>query len=97
MPEFVGGQEAFFQYLSESIDYPQMAKEAGVEGKVYVQFVVEKDGSITDVKVIRGAQKQLDQEALRVIEEMDNWIPGSQNGKKVRVLFTIPINFKINK
>lgn len=97
MPEFVGGDKAFFEYLSEAIDYPQLAKEAGIQGKVYVQFVVEIDGSITDVKVLRGTHKQLDQEALRVIEEMDNWVPGSQNGKKVRVLFTIPINFKINK
>jgi protein TonB len=95
MPEFVGGQEALLEYLAEEIIYPPIAKEAGIQGRVYVQFVVEKDGSISEVKLVRGVHESLDKEALRVITEMDKWTPGSQNGRTARVLFTIPIRFAL--
>lgn len=97
MPQFEGGQAALLKYIANEIDYPRFAEESGIEGIVYVQFVVEKDGSISEVKILRGVQRSLDEEALRVISKMDNWIPGSQNGVKARVLFTIPIRFVLKQ
>ena len=96
MPDFPGGgQQAFLEYLSKNIKYPQMAKDAGIEGTVYIKFVIETDGSIGVVQVLRGVSNALDTEAQRVIKEMPAWSPGEQNGRKVRVSYTVPIRFRI--
>ena len=93
MPEFPGGEAALRKYLSNSVKYPRIATENGVQGKVYVNFVVDKNGSISNVKVVRGVDSALDNEAVRVIKAMPKWIPGKQNGETVRVSYTVPINF----
>lgn len=93
MPEFPGGTEKLFRYLGKNIEYPPMAKDAGIKGKVYVTFVVDRDGSITDVKVLRGIGGGCDEEALRVVKGMPKWTPGKQRGKSVRVQYNLPINF----
>lgn len=96
-PAFVGGQAALMKFLSENMRYPQVDVEMGTEGRVICTFVVEKDGSITDIKVVRGVSPSIDKEAVRVISEMPNWKPGFQNGRTVRVKFTLPVHFKIAK
>ncbi len=93
MPEFPGGFEKMIEFLAKNITYPQGAKEAGVKGKVYVEFVVQKDGSLVDIKVVRGIGSGCDEEAYRAVKAMPNWIPGEQRGKKVNVKFILPINF----
>ena len=95
-PEFVGGIEKLYEYLGNNINYPEMAKENGIQGKVFVQFVVWKDGSIRNVNVVKGTHKLLDKEALRVINKMPNWKPGKQRGKNVNARFTLPIKFRIS-
>jgi TonB family protein len=95
MPEFPGGTNAMFNFISKNVTYPESAKEAGVEGKVYVQFVVEKDGSLSSFQVIRGVSDELDAEAIRVSKMMPKWTPGMNEGKPVRVQFTLPFNFKL--
>ena len=95
MPSFPGGEAKLYEYLGENIKYPLMAKESGVQGKVYIQFVVEKDGSITEVNVARGIGGGCDKEALRVTAEMPKWSPGEQRGKKVRVKYTLPIVYQL--
>ena len=95
-PEFIGGIQKLYKYLGDNIYYPEMAKENGIQGKVFVQFVVWKDGSIRDVKVIKGVHKTLNAEALRVINNMPNWKPGKQRGKNVNARFTLPIKFRIS-
>jgi TonB family protein len=96
MPQFPGGDEARTKYMVNTIKYPAEAKEKGLQGTVYVGFIVEKDGSISNVKVQKGIGKSCDVEALRVIQAMPKWTPGTQNGKPVRVQFTVPISFKLN-
>ncbi len=96
MPEFKGGEEAFMKYLSTSIKYPAIALDAAIEGIVYIEFVIEKDGTITHLNILRSVHPSLDQEAMRVIQDMPAWIPGSQNGKSVRVKFALPIRFRLN-
>jgi protein TonB len=93
MPEFPGGMQALFHFISESVKYPGLAQEVGTEGRVFVRFVVNTDGTIADAHVVRSVDKLLDAEALRVVQHMPRWRPGLQNGKPVRVNFTIPINF----
>lgn len=95
MPSFPGGNPQ--NWIAKNIKYPAIAVENGIQGKVYVQFVIEKDGSITDVKVIRGIDASLDNEALRVIKTMPNWNPGKQKGHPVRVTYTMPIAFSLGK
>ncbi len=95
-PEFPGGMAQLYQYLGDEIKYPLEAQDYNIQGKVYVQFVVEKDGSISDVNVIKSVHYLLDKEAVRVISSMPPWKPGTQRGKEVRVRYTIPINFTIN-
>ncbi|MDR0891899.1 MAG: energy transducer TonB [Mediterranea sp.] len=95
MPEFKGGQTALMQYLSKNIKYPTIAQENGTQGRVIVQFVVNKDGSIVDAKVMRSVDPYLDKEALRVINAMPKWEPGMQRGKPVRVKFTVPVMFRL--
>ena len=96
MPEFPGGQQALFKYINENVKYPVIAQENGIQGRVICQFVVNKDGSIVDIEVVRsGGDPSLDKEAVRVIKSMPKWKPGKQRGKPVRVKFTVPINFKL--
>ena len=96
MPEFPGGQQALFKYLSENVNYPVIAQENGIQGRVICQFVVNRDGSIVDVEVVRsGGDPSLDKEAVRVIKSMPKWKPGQQRGKPVRVKYTVPVNFKL--
>ena len=95
MPSFPGGQSALLQYLSSNIKYPVVAEENGVQGRVIVTFVVEKDGSITDVKVVKSVDPSLDKEAQRVVKSMPKWIPGKQNGAAVRVKYTVPVTFRL--
>ena len=92
-PEFPGGEESRLKFLTDNIQYPRIARDAGVEGRVIVGFVVEPDGRITNVKIIRGKVQSLDEEALRVTKMMPRWKPGKQRGKPVRVQFTMPITF----
>ena len=95
MPQFPGGDAALFEYLSTHIKYPTIAKENGVQGRVIVTFVVERDGSITDVKVVKSVDPSLDKEASRVVAGMPKWIPGKQNGSAVRVKYTVPVTFRL--
>lgn len=94
-PSFPGGDEARIRFLQENIRYPQMARESGIQGTVYVTFVVERNGSVTDVRVMRGIGGGCDEEAVRVIKAMPKWIPGKQRGKPVRVQFNMPIKFTL--
>lgn len=96
-PRFEGGESALMKFLSESVRYPVVDIEQGVEGRVICTFIVEKDGSITDIKVLRGVSSSIDKEAVRVISGMPNWTPGYQNGNPVRVKFTLPIVFRLSK
>ena len=93
MPEFPGGEVARLQYLSENLQYPTLAREAGISGAVYVSFVVEKDGQISNIRILRGIGGGCDEEALRVVSEMPKWIPGRQRNIPVRVQFNMPIRF----
>ena len=95
MPEFEGGVENMMKFLQQNIKYPEEAKKSGAQGRVIVQFVVEKDGSVTDAKVVKSVSPELDAEALRVVKSMPKWIPGEQRGEKVRVQFTLPVMFKM--
>lgn len=95
MPSFPGGPSALMKYLSENVRYPVVAQENGVQGRVVVSFVVEKDGHITDVKVVRSVDPSLDKEAARVVRSMPSWIPGKQNGSAVRVKYNVPVSFKL--
>jgi len=94
-PEFPGGNAAMMKFLSENIKYPVIAQENGIQGRVICNFVVEKDGSITDVQVVRGVDPSLDREAVRVIQQMPRWTPGKQRGQAVRVRFTLPVVFRL--
>ena len=95
MPEYPGGQAALFEYLSKNIKYPADAEKKKVEGKVFVTFVVDSDGKITDVSLLKKVFPSLDAEAIRVISAMPNWIPGRQKGQAVRVKYTVPIMFRL--
>jgi len=95
-PEFPGGQEAMYNFLAKNLTYPELALEQSIQGRVYVQFVICKDGSIKDIKVLKGIETSLDSEAIRVIKMMPKWKPGIQRGKPVNVRFNLPIKFKIN-
>ena len=92
-PGYPGGDEARLTYLRDNIKYPEMAKESGIQGTVYVTFVIEKDGSISNVKVLRGIGGGCDEEAVRVIKNMPKWKPGKQRGRPVRAQFNMPIRF----
>ncbi len=95
MPSFPGGPSALMQYLNSNIKYPVVAEENGVQGRVVCTFVVEKDGSITDVRVVKSVDPSLDKEATRVVKGMPKWIPGKQNGSAVRVKYTVPVTFRL--
>lgn len=96
MPEFPGGTAALLEYLRKNIKYPAVCRENNIQGRVLIQFVVNKDGSIVDPEVVKSVNPYLDKEALRVISTMPKWTPGKQRGKPVRVKFTVPVNFKLN-
>ena len=95
MPQFPGGDAALMKYLSSHINYPPMAAENNVQGKVILQFVVEKDGRVGEVKVARSVDKDLDKEAIRVVKSLPKFTPGRQNGQAVRVWYTLPVTFKL--
>ena len=94
-PQFPGGQAALFSWLSQNIHYPPVAEENGIQGRVVVSFVVEPDGSISNVQVVRGVDPSLDKEAVRVTKAMPKWQPGRQNGQAVRVKYNLPVTFKL--
>ena len=96
MPRFPGGEKALLDYVSKNIVYPEAAKDKEIQGRVFVGFVVEKDGSIGEVKLLRGISKECDEEALRVIKSMPKWQPGKMKGEPVRVSYQIPIFFKLD-
>lgn len=93
MPEFPGGEAALRNFIARTVQYPAIAQEKGLQGRVYVQFVVTKDGSVADAKIVRGVDPVLDQEAMRVVNSLPRWIPGKQGGKAVAVSYTVPISF----
>lgn len=95
MPMFPGGDGALMGYLRDNIHYPTVAAENGVQGRVVVGFVVERDGSITDVNILRGVDPSLDREAMRVVKSMPKWTPGKQNGSAVRVKYQVPVSFRL--
>ena len=95
MPEYPGGMQALFEYLSQNLKYPEDAKEQKIEGRVIAIFVVETDGSISNVEVVKPVFPSLDAEAVRVLSGMPKWKPGMQSGKVVRVKYTVPINFSL--
>jgi protein TonB len=95
MPSFPGGESERNKFLADNIVYPQQATENGIQGTVYISFVVDSKGNVTDVKILRGIGGGCDEEALRVVKLMPKWHPGKQNGKQVRVLFNMPIYFKL--
>ena len=95
MPTFKGGDAALMKYLSENIKYPKAAEKAGEQGRVVVNFIVEKDGTVADVKVARSVTPTLDAEAVRVIKAMPKWVPGKQDDQPVRVRYNVPVSFKL--
>jgi len=97
MPEYPGGKDALNKFLCGNVNYPEQAKESGITGKVIVNFIVEKDGKITDVKVLHGLGGGCDEEAVRVVQNMPDWVPGQQRGKAVRVSYNLPITFNNEK
>ena len=95
MPTFPGGVTELMNYLSKNTHYPAVTKRDGIQGRVVVSFIVEPDGSISNVKLVRSVDANLDREALRVVSEMPNWTPGKQGGNKVRVRYSLPIAFRL--
>jgi protein TonB len=96
-PEFPGGNDRFLQFIARTVRYPMNSLKAGVEGKVYVQIMIEADGTVTHPKIIRSVSKELDDEAIRVVSSSPRWKPGIQNSQPVKCLFTVPISFSIGK
>ncbi len=95
MPEFPGGDLELRKYIAQNIKYPNIARENDIQGKVYVRFVVTEKGTVENVQIARGVDPLLDQEAIRVVESLPTWKPGEQGGKKVKVWYTVPINFQL--
>ncbi|MEE1000544.1 MAG: energy transducer TonB [Bacteroidales bacterium] len=95
--EFPGGMEAMYAYIQKNLVYPEAAKEKGIEGRVFVSFIIEKDGSISNVKILRGIGGGCDEAAKEMVEKMPKWKPGKQRGKPVRFQFTLPIKFELPK
>lgn len=95
-PEFPGGVEAMYKFLAQNIKYPQLARENNITGRVFVTFVVERDGSVTGVRVLRDIGGGCGQEAVRVVKSMPKWTPGKQRGKAVRVQYNLPVNFTLH-
>ena len=95
MPVFPGGLSGLYKYFRDNLKYPEMAKESGISGKVFIRFIVERDGNVSNVEVLRGIGGGCDEEAMRIVSEMPQWEPGRQRGVAVRVLYTIPIKFSL--
>ena len=95
MPAYPGGEQKLMEFVAKNIKYPQIARESGIQGRVFVGFVVEPDGSVSNVKVLRGIGGGCDEEAMRVVKSMPKWKPGKQRGKAVRVSYMLPVNFKL--
>lgn len=95
--EFPGGMEAMYAYIQKNLVYPEKAKEKGIEGRVFVSFIIEKDGSISNVKILRGIGGGCDEAAMEMVKNMPKWKPGKQKGKPVRYQFTLPIKFELPK
>ena len=95
MPSFPGGEQKLMEFVGKNIKYPQIARETGIQGRVFVNFVVEPDGSVSNVSVLRGIGGGCDEEAMRVVKSMPKWKPGKQRGKAVRVQYMLPVNFKL--
>ena len=95
MPEFPGGVDAMMEYLQKELRYPESAKEKGIQGRVTVQFIIDKEGNVTNSKVTRSVDKDMDAEAIRLVKAMPKWKPGKQRGKAVRVKYTVPVTFKL--
>jgi protein TonB len=96
MPEFPGGEQALYEFLAKNIKYPQAAKDSNIQGKVFVQFVVERDGSITNHKVLRDIGGGCGEEAMRVVKMMPKWKPGEIRGQIVRVQYVLPVKYELN-
>jgi protein TonB len=96
MPEFPGGELSLRKYIASAIKYPTVAQENGVQGTVFVSFVVDRDGGVSDVKVVRGVDPSVDKEAMRVVSTLPKWKPGKQRGKPVRVSYSVPIHFRLD-
>lgn len=97
MPRYPGGEVSLRSFIANHVNYPKAAVEKGIQGKVYVSFVIDEDGSVTESKIARGVDPALDKEALRVINKLPNWTPGKEDGKPVKVSYTVPINFALNE
>jgi|WetSurMetagenome_2_1015567.scaffolds.fasta_scaffold246561_2 periplasmic protein TonB len=97
MPQFPGGEEALLAFIKNNLKYPAVAAEIGIQGRVVLRFVINTDGNVTDINVIRSLSKECDNEAVRVVKLMPKWIPGSQDGKNVPVYFTLPFVYKLLK
>jgi periplasmic protein TonB len=97
MPEFPGGQAEMYKFLADNIKYPNDCIEKGIQGKVYVKYVVMKDGSIHNIEIIKSAHKLLDEEAIRVVKSMPNWSPGTIQGTPVNVYYMLPISYSLSK
>ena len=97
MPVFPGGMQGMINFLSENISYPKDAQEKKISGRVIISFVVEKDGSVSEVQTVKPLYPSLDEEAVRIVKNMPNWIPGKQKGQTVRVKYTLPISFSLDK
>ena len=95
MPSFPGGEQKLMEFVGKNIKYPQIARETGIQGRVFVNFVVEPDGSVSNVTVLRGIGGGCDEEAMRVVKNMPKWKPGKQRGKAVRVQYMLPVNFRL--
>jgi periplasmic protein TonB len=96
MPQYAAGEKAMFKYLSENIKYPAVARENGIEGTVYLGFIVDPEGNITNVTIKRGVSGGCSEEAVRVVSGMPKWTPGKQQGRAVKVNFTLPVKFKLD-
>ena len=94
-PVYPGGMSNFARYLGASIRYPMYSREHNIQGRVIIQFIVEKDGRLSNIHILRSVSPDIDQEAMRVMQGCPNWVPGTQSGKPVRVKFTIPLNFQL--
>lgn len=95
MPEYIGGESAMYEFIGKNIKYPDEAKKEGIQGRVFLSFVVEKDGQISNVEILRGIGGGCDEEAVRVLKSMPNWTPGQQRGVPVRVQYRMPIKFTL--
>ena len=94
-PSFPGGDAEMMKFITKNIKYPAMDRENNIQGKVYIRFVVEPEGTITNIKIMRGVSKTIDAEAIRVVKLMPKWIPGQVKGKNIRAIYTIPISFRL--